>query len=348
MAEATLKDVARAANVHVGTASRALDPARSHLVNEVTKQRVLTAATELGYKVNAMARGLRKGSSGLIGVVVGDVGNPFLPPILRGIEQELGPRGFMTVVAETHENSDVLQSTCEQLLALRVDAIVISAAHLGDEPFVTELEKLVPVVLGVRRVNGAGHHIVTHDDVLGARLATSHLVDCGHRQLAQLRGPLDVSSFSGRAEGFQQIVAERGCEDVSIDVVADEPTTAEGKRLAEQLLARTRNRPTAIFAHNDSMAVGALEALADVGLSCPRDVSIVGYNDAPLTEHLEPALSTVRLPSHALGRRTAALVLGLLSGEAEPPSTVQLQPELIIRGSTSSRVPLAAAEPAGA
>ena len=336
MSEATLKDVARVAGVHVGTASRALDPERSHLVNEITRKRVQAASESLGYKVNVMARGLRKGSSGLIGMVVADVGNPFLSPLLRGIEQELGPRGFMTVVAETHEKSESLQQICEQLLARRVDAIVIAAAHLGDEPFIRSLEALVPVVLAVRQVGGTGHHTVTHDDVLGARLATAHLVDLGHDTLAQLHGPADVSSFVDRAAGFRQVVSERGCRDVSLTEVAAKPTVAEGKRLTGLLLGRAAIRPTAIFAHNDLMAVGAVEALTEAGLSCPEDVSVIGYNDSPMTAHLEPALSTVRLPSHALGRQAAARVLAQLGGQ-EPASTLQLQPDLVLRSSTAGR-----------
>jgi LacI family transcriptional regulator len=335
MPDVTLKDVAERAGVHFGTASRALDPQRSHKVRPNTRQRVEAAARELGYRANVLARGLRKGSTGLIGAVVADMGNPFLPPILRGLEEVLGPRGYLTAVSETHEDPDLLRRICEHLVSRRVDGIVVSAAHIGDGPFISTLEESVPVVLAVRRVSGSGHHTVTHDDVLGARMVTEHLVSLGHRRIAQLRGPADVSSFAGRARGFHEVIAEHDCTEVVIDDRATEPTTAEGKRLAAALLA-TGQRPTAIFAHNDSIAIGALEALSEAGLRCPQDVSVVGYNDAPLTAHLTPPLTTVKLPSRALGRRAGVMLLSQLHDHAEPPGTIQLEPELVVRASVSA------------
>ncbi|MFD2421752.1 LacI family DNA-binding transcriptional regulator [Amycolatopsis pigmentata] len=336
MPDVTLKDVAVRAGVHVGTASRALDPKRRHLVNAETRQRVEAAAGELGYRVNVLARSLRKGSTGMIGAVVADLGNPFLPPMLRGLDEVLGPRGYMIAVSETHEDPETFRRVCEQLIARRVDGIVISAAHVGDGDFISTLEQSLPVVLAVRRVSGGGHHTVTHDDILGARLVTEYLVNLGHQRLAQLRGPDDVSSFAGRSRGFQEVIAEHGCTEVVTHGRAGEPTTAEGKRLAAALLAADVDRPTAIFAQNDLMAIGALEALGEAGLRCPDDVSIVGYNDAPLTEHLTPPLTTVRLPSNALGRRVAAMMLDQLDQTNEPPNTVQLEPELVIRASAAA------------
>ena len=333
MPDVTLKDVAERAGVHVATASRALDPQRAQLVSAETRQRVEVAAADLGYRINVLARGLRKGSSGMIGAVVADLGNPFLPPMLRGLEEVLAPRGYMIAVSETHENGAMLRRTCEQMVARRVDGIVLSAAHFDDGDFISFLERSLPVVLAVRRVVGGGHHTVTHDDVLGARMVTEHLVTLGHRQLAQLRGPDDVSSFAGRSLGFREVVAQHGCVEVGAAGGASEPTTAEGRRLAEGLLAGPEQRPTAIVAQNDLMAVGALEALAAAGLRCPRDISIVGYNDAPLTAHIAPPLTTVRLPSLALGRRAATMILAQLDGTADPPATVQLEPELVVRGS---------------
>ena len=331
----TLKDVANHAKVHVATASRALDPDRQYMVSAQTRERVRQAAEELGYRVNALARGLRKGFTGILGVIVPDIGNPFLTPLLRGLEQELGTRGFMTLVAETHESSQNLRQICEHMIARRADGIVVSAAHLGDGPFLKKIAKAMPVVLAVRGVSAPDHYTVTHDDVRGARLATAHLADLGHTALAQLRGPEDVSSFNGRTEGYRQIVAERRCRDLSSDETAREPTTQEGKRLAERLLRRGRNRPTAIFAQNDLMAIGALEALSEAGLRCPDDISIVGYNDAPLTKHLTPPLTTVRLPSSELGARAGAMMLAQLNGTPLKATTeLLLPPDLVVREST--------------
>jgi LacI family transcriptional regulator len=340
----TLMDVAELAQVHVGTASRALDPDRAHLVTPSTREKVRAAAGQLGYRVNAVARSLRKGSSGLLGVVVADVSNPFLPPILRGIEQEVRDEGLLLLITETHDDPESLQTILEHLATRRVDAIILSAAHQGDLETVLAAAALMPVVLAVRSL-GAPPPLptVTHDDELGGRLATEHLVGLGHRTLAQLRGPEDVSSFAGRSAGYTAVVADVGAADVTGPDVAVAPTSEEGYRLTRSLLDGATRRPTAIFAHNDLMALGCLDALAERGVDCPADISVVGYNDAPLTDHVSPPLTTVRLPSLELGRRAARLALSGLRGEEMPPELIALPPQLVVRGSTAA--PGAAVEP---
>ena len=330
-----LKDVAARAGVHPTTASRALDPAKKHLVTEETRLRILEISAELGYQVNALARGLRTGSSGLIGMVVADVSNPFLPPILQAIEQVIRHEGLMLLIAETHDDRHTMQEILGHFARRRVDAIILSAAHQGDLELVRTTAASVPVVLAVRSVDGGNFPLVTHDDRLGGRLATQHLVDLGHRDLAQLRGPADVSSFSGRSAGFYAVLSETAAREVAPGLVASSPTVQEGFRLTAQLLATDGQRPTAIFAQNDQMAVGAMDALREAGLRCPDDISIVGYNDAPLADHIDPPLTTVRLPGGELGRRVARLALEQLSEDAAEPSTVLLPPELVIRRSTA-------------
>jgi len=175
---------------------------------------------------------------------------------------------------------------------------------------------------------------VLPDDVQGARAAVGHLLALGHRRVAQLPGPAHISSFLDRARGYADAL-ERVSDavDVSTGERALESTVAEGRRLTADLL-RAAEHPTAIFAHNDLMAVGALDALRDAGLRCPDDVSIVGYNDSPLTDHMDPPLTTVRLPGFDLGRHSARLAFSALSGDAPPSSRVVLSPELVERKST--------------
>lgn len=334
----TLIDVARLAGVHVGTASRALDPARQDLVNAATRDKVQKAAEKLGYRVNAVARGLRKGASGLLGVVVADVANPFLPPVLRGIEEVVSAQGMFLLIAETHDEVGALEPILENLVSRRVDAVVLSAGRSSDASVVDAFASQLPLVMAVRSIEGQARvPSVIHDDALGARLATDHLHQLGHKRVAQLAGPLDISSFAGRQAGYLASVQQHGLMDVSDhELVAGPPTVAEGRRLAGVLLDRDlEDRPTAVFAHNDLMAVGCLEALQERGLRCPRDVSVVGYNDAPLTAHLSPSLTTVRLPSIELGRQAAALALATLGGSSVSSETVLLPPELIVRASTA-------------
>jgi LacI family transcriptional regulator len=334
----TLRDVAALAQVHAGTASRALDPERSSLVTAATRDRVLAAAKELGYRGNALARGLRTGRSGVIAVVAADIGNPFVPPVLRGVEQEVVPAGFTVLVSETLDQPGALERITDYLVTSRVDAIVLLAARLEDEAHIRSLEQVIPVVLAVRSVSGSGHQAVVHDDVLGGRTAAQHLVDLGHAKLAQLRGPAGVSSFVGRTRGFDEVVAESLAVDRSPAGSATEPTVAEGHRLMDLVLDGPRSKwPTAVFAQNDMLAVGALESVAAHGLTCPGDISVVGYNDSPLTDHVSPPLTTVRLPSPELGRTAARMALAKIRGTAGRPGTVKLAPELVLRESTRRR-----------
>ena len=333
--KATLNDVAKLAEVHPSTVSRALDPVRVHLVNEQTRRRVDEAVAELEYEVNSFAQSLRKNSSGMIGVVVADVANPFLPPVLRGIEQELRTQQRLLLIAETHDSSATLHGILDHFISRRVDALIVSAAHQGDEDKLREVAQRTPVVLAVRGFAGDRLPTVRHDDVLGGQIAARHLVELGHRELAQLRGPMDVSSFSGRAAGYGSVLATTSARDVSTGDMATAPTVQEGYRLASALLARDAPPPTAIFAHNDLMAVGAVDALKEAGLRCPQDVSIVGYNDAPLTDHVDPPLTTIRFPGLEVGRRAARLAIALMSGEETAGDSRPLEPAIVVRASTA-------------
>lgn len=338
----TLKDVAQRAGVHVATASRALNVEQSHLVSDATRAKVRNAADKLGYQTNAIAQSLRKGTTGALGVVVADLANPFIVSLLRGIEHESRSRDYMPLVAETHDDPSVLRRTVTRLLRNRVDAIILSAVQLGDEEFVNEVERQVPVVLSVRGFGSplghdeARHLEVLQDDYLGANVAVSHLTRLGHRRIAQLPGPEQISSFVGRARGFDAAITSHAeVVDVSTGAHALESTISEGRRLMAELLRLPESRrPTAIFAHNDLMAVGAIDALREAGLSCPSDVSVVGYNDAPLIDHIDPPLTTVRLPGFELGRHAARMAFEALAGTGRPSARVMLGPEFIERKST--------------
>lgn len=338
----TLRDVALRARVHVATASRALNARQEHLVTEATRERVREAADALGYRANTIAQSLRRGVTGALGVIVPDLGNPFMVSLLRGIERESSRREVLPLVAETHDDPAVLRSVVTRLLGNRIDGLVLGAAHTSDGALITEIERVVPVVLAVRTIapdssSGAATHLeVLPDDVSGARTAVEHLVALGHRRIAEVPGPGMISSFINRTAGYRSAIGSTPeVRDVSTGDRAEASTVAEGRRVTAELLRRDPGLwPTAIFAHNDLMAVGALDALRAAGLRCPEDVSIVGYNDAPLSDHLDPALTTVRLPGIALGEHSARMLLGAIAGEPAGTRRIVLMPEFIQRHST--------------
>jgi LacI family transcriptional regulator len=329
----TLRDVAAAASVHVATASRALDAETAHPVSPHTRARVQRVAEELGYRHHMMARGLRRGLSSTVGVVVADLGNPYTAPVLRGLQASLEQADHMALVTESRDDSEAMERAVGHLLARQVDGLVLLAARSGDQPRILEWAASVPVVLAVRGLPGSGIPAVTHDDLGGGRLAAQHLAELGHRQVVQLPGPLDVQSFKDRFEGFAQVAGRLGLEAWSVPA-ANRPILEEGRRLMEQALADPRPA-TALFAHNDPMAMGAVRALRDAGLTCPGDVSVVGYNDVPMADCLDPPLTTIRLDGEEVGRRAGDAVLAAIRGLPLPDSGPPVPAELIVRASAA-------------
>ena len=342
----TLKDIARIAQVHPATVSRALDPKRAHLVTEDTRIRIQDIAGQFGYQVNAVARSLRKGASSMIGVVVADVANPFLPPVLRGIEQEVRSENLMLLIAETHGDSRTLADVLEHFASQQVSAVIVAAARTTDYDIIRRAAQSMVVVLAVRKLPSGNFPSVVPDDFLGGQLAARHLVELGHHDLAQLHGPGCVSSFMDRSAGFESVMSKTTARDVSEGARATAATVEEGHRLATMLLQRKQDRPTGLFAHNDLMAIGAIQAIREQGLRCPEDVSVVGYNDAPLSNYVDPPLTTVRLPGLEVGRTAARVAMAQLRGQGDEVMPELLSPKLVVR-SSSTHMPAPAPVGAG-
>jgi LacI family transcriptional regulator len=335
MKRVTLKDVAEHLGVDVSTVSRALSADKRNLVNSATRRRVIEAAEALGYRGNLQASALRRGRTGIIGVIVADLSNPFIGPVLRGVASGLGGKGLLPIVTETQDSSDELARICQKLLAQRVDAIICAAGRRADRAMLKRLAKEVPTVLAVRQFSKSGIATVSHDDVGGGRLAAEHLLSLGHTKLALLMGPQDIGSFEGRTRGFSEAVAAAGAECILIDKAIRLPTLDRGQELMERLLEQTASdHPTGIFAQNDSIAIGAMHLAREHGLHCPDDISIIGYNDVPLTAHLTPALTTIKLPAYEIGRLAAELAATLIEEPGRSASMVTLSPELVVRETT--------------
>jgi LacI family transcriptional regulator len=334
----TLKDVAQAAGVHPGTVSRALDPAKLWLVTPRTRAKVESAARELGYRPDIVARSLRSGSTKTIGVVVADLSNPFVGELIHGIAGFLYPRDFMPLIIETFEDSERLALALDALRSRRVDAVVIAVARTADAETILEAARGgLPIVLAVRHLPDSGLPTVVHDDAGGGRLVAEHLLSLGHRDLGELRGTQDAQPFLERGLAFRQAVVAGGGAVRELGTVAAHPTAGEGRRLMEQYLARRDVLPTAFFVHNDAMAIGAIDVLRQAGLRCPEDVSVVGYNDAPLSDHVTPPLTTVHYPSDEVGRFAAGVALSHIADRDRPGELVSFPAELVVRGSTGPR-----------
>lgn len=332
----TLQQVADAAEVHVSTVSRALDPSKASLVSEATRARVVRVAEELGYRPHLIASQLRRGQTQTVGVVVPDLGNPLYAPFVRGVTHALDDEGYVPLVADTQDDHERFRRMLRHLWNRRVDAIITTAARLQDREAACEIADAgVPVIVAVRTLPDSGLPTVEHDDVGGGRMAAEHLIGLGHRRLVQLRGPVDVTPFLHRTRGFTAAVTDAGVEEVTFDVAATHPTVDEGRRVTEALLATTDgDLPTGVFAQNDLLALGALEALRHAGLWCPDDVSMVGYNDNFYAAHARPAMTAIRLPGYDMGRLAGTMAMDHIRDPDEASTSVTTDPVLMVREST--------------
>jgi LacI family transcriptional regulator len=330
-----LRDVATLAGVHPATASRALNPETRLLVSEETANRVLAAAAELGYRPNTVARSLRTRRSHTVGVLIPDLNNPLFPPIVRGLEDRLDADGYVALIGNTDGDDARERKVFEQMRARHVDGYVLATAHLRNPLLAEEVRAGTPVVLVNRIAEDYSLPAVTVDNERGVEMAISHLLSLGHRKIACIAGPQDVSTGLARYRAFQAAMAAAGLEVPPSRVAfARAFSIEEGRRCTAEILA-AGDGFTAVAAGNDMLAVGCYTALDQAGLGCPGEVSVVGFNDMPFIDMLRPPLTTVAFSHYQVGTEAAQLLLDRLNGDAGAVKVLYLAPELIVRSSTA-------------
>ena len=330
---ATLRDVARLAGVHPGTASRALNVETRSLVNRDTAQRVLAAAEELGYTPNPIARGLKTNRSYTIGVLIPDLTNPLFPPILRGIEDGLEAAGYTPLIANTDNDPERELADSQAMRARQVDGIIAATARRDHRLHDALLEAGIDLVLVNRRQSDLPVSSATVDDRMGIRLAVEHLVALGHERIAHIAGPLHFSTGHDRYHGFIAAMEEAGLDPAPERIpLADAFTESEGARVCGDLLD---GQFTAIVAANDLIALGCYDVFAERGIDCPGDVSVVGFNDMPFAARFQPPLTTIRIPHYEIGAAAAALMLERQADAGAERREIRLEPSLVVRESTA-------------
>ena len=322
------------AEVHPGTVSRALNEQTRALVNPETAERVLQAAEQLGYRPNPIARGLKTNRSFTVGVVIPDLTNPLFPPIMRGIEDRLAEAGYTALIVNTDNDADRERSQIAAMRARQVDGFIAATARLDHELLAETGGGGTPLVLVNRSFEDGSVAAVTVDDREGTRLAVEHVVALGHRLIGHLAGPQNVSTGHRRYLGFLEAMRAAGLEvpDGSVSFTTA-LTEAEGERACAELLQR-HPRVTAVVAGNDRLAMGCYDTLAARDLSCPEDISIVGFNDMPFIDRLRPPLTSVRVPQREIGTVAADLLLQQLADPSQAAREILLEPSLVIRAST--------------
>jgi LacI family transcriptional regulator len=330
----TIADVARLAGVHKATASRALNPRTSGQVNAATARRVVAAAKRLRYQPNTLARSLSTSRSATVGVLVPDLTNPLFPLVVRGIEDVLSAGGYTALLANTDNDPERERAQFEALLSRQVDGFIIATARREHPLLERAHEQRTPIVLVNRSTDRPLFPAVTGDDAAGMAAAVTHLVELGHRRIAHLSGPQEMSTGLVRARAFRQAAGLHSLRVADTPVVEAQSYTEDGGLTAARRLLDRKPRPTAIVAGNDMIALGILQVLRERGLTCPGELSLIGFNDMRFVDKLTPPLTTVHVPHHRLGSEAAQLLLDQLESPDRPAKVVSLPLHLVVREST--------------
>lgn len=326
----TIHDVAHLARVSPATAGRALGG--YGYVSAQARARVEAAARTLGYVPNSVARALASGVSGVIGLVVGDIENPFFAAAARGLADIVEARGYTVLLANSDEDEAREQAAVAALRARQVDGLVVTPHSSSASPHLEAALAAAPVVLLDRTVRGLAVDAVTVDNVAGARAAIEHLLEYGHRRIGIVTDEPVIASSAERLRGYRAALESAGIAVAPELVSIGGSSRAEGYRAAQALLALDP-RPTALFSANNFMTVGTMHALRDAGLRLPHDVSLVGFDDLEWTTLIDPPLTVVAQPAGELGSEAGRRILARLDGATGRPKRVRLETELILRGS---------------
>jgi LacI family transcriptional regulator len=330
----TLKDVAAAAKVSRATAARALNS--YGYVGDETAVRVLEVADSLGYRANRVAQALRSGQMPIVGFLPGDIQNPFFARIAHDLEAELRKQGHNLLIASSEESVEQEKELLDSLRSLSVRGFILAPTSATDNKHIVKLAREgAPIVLIDRVAENVRCDSVVVDNEGGAREAVDYLVANGHRRIALLRDESRIFTAQERLAGYQNSLRSHG---IGLDeaLVSVSRSTIEHAIEATIRIFSQRNRPTALFTVDSLMTQGALLALRSMGLSMPRDVSLVGFDDFNLATFTDPQITVVAQPISEIGPLAAKLLVERIEGKKTAPRHVQFPTRLMVRGSVST------------
>jgi LacI family transcriptional regulator len=337
----TLKDIARDLELSVVTVSKVL---RNHPdISEHTKKRVLKRMKELNYQPNYAARALITGRTWTMGLIVPDLLHPFFANIANAMSVEIRGQGYGVLIASSDEESEIEQQEIQQLLARRVDVMIVASTQSSTESFRQIEAQGVPYILLDRRFQELPANFVGVDDRVVGLLATSHLIEQGCKRIAHIRGP-EVSTAFGRLEGYKEALAAHNMAPLPDHIV---PIGTSGDHRGEmggyeaaQILLSAKHRPDGIFCFNDPVALGAMRAILDAGLRIPDDVAVVGCGNLAYSDFLRIPLSSVDQGGAKIGKTAAVMALKLAQSHSQTSLKTKLvQPSVVVRASSLRNPP---------
>lgn len=331
----TIEDVARLAGVSNSTVSRVLN--KKEYVKEDTRKKVFDAVAELGYKPSRIARSLRANVSQIIGLIISDIQNPFFTSLVRAVEDIAYKHNFSLLLCNTDEDPEKEKLYVELMLSERVSGVIITPTREYDCPVQKLLEMGVATVCVDRQVQDCETDSVVSDNVESSFKLVEHLIANGHRRIGALLGPSEITTFRERLLGYKNAHKKYGLAIDSHLIEQGIPKEMEGYELANQLLGLS-DRPTAIIAGNNLMALGAIHAIKNNKLSLPGDISLVSFDDREWAQLITPTITVASQPTYEMGRQAAELVMRRLENDDSSIEHLVLESEIIYRESVRSIV----------
>jgi LacI family transcriptional regulator len=329
----TLKDVAQHAGVSRATASMIVRNIPG--ISEKTRLKVLDSMKELGYIYDRVAANLRSYTSSMVGLIITEIGNPFFTEVMVGINNKLEKEGYTIFLGTNYDSYEKQEKLLSTMIENRVAGIILAPVSNVKKEDIDQIQNLgIPIVLIGNKPKGAACDYVGVNNILGAQIAVRHLVERGHRRIAYLGGPPESIAWKDRKEGYILALKEAGLP-IDEALIIPSPSTREGGHTALQQVLQQSNRPTAIFCFTDIVATGVMMSLKEINLKPGRDVAIVGFDNIPEAVIVSPQLTTISSSVRSIGENAADLLSKRIKGWEVEQQDLILQPELIIRDSSS-------------
>jgi LacI family transcriptional regulator len=329
---ATMKQVAERAGVSTSTVSHVINNTR--VVSEDVRERVLALIAEMRYIPSAVARSLKNDKTQTIGMMIPNNSNPYFAELIQGIEDASFKLGYNIILCNAYDDAEKQAAYLRVLMEKRIDGLILVASGADESLGHLLATQNTPMVLVDREVEGVEADFIESDHEQGGYIATKYLLDLGHREIACVSGPIDLLPSRDRVVGYMRALKEAGLK-FRLDYLVRSDFTSEGGFNAFRQLLALKNRPTAIFASNDLMAIGGICAASEAKVRVPEELSVMGYDDIALASFSTPRLTTVAQPKYEIGEQTARMLVERIQGAALPPRREKLQTELVVRQSTA-------------
>jgi LacI family transcriptional regulator len=329
----TIKDIAARAGISYATVSRALNG--KYGVSQATRDKVMALAEEMGYSPNAIAQGLVNRATKTVGLVIPDITSPFFPRVALGVEDTMMDAGFSVFLCNTNWDLEREKNALSQLARKQVDGILLSTIAGHAEEVEKQISKRLPLVYLSSYPEGTERSYVRLDNIKGADMAVSHLLSRGRRRIAFIGSSQEPHSLEDRLEGYRKALKRAGLAQSEDLIVLGEFQEQSGYMLIRELFERGIV-PDGVFAENDLIAMGVVQGVLDSGYRVPDDISVIGFDDIPITAHREIQLSTIHQPKYRIGQYAAEIMLHQVNQEPDERVIERktLQPELIVRRSS--------------